>query len=185
MYRKCGKCGEEIEKTWKYCPFCGSAIGWNIFKRKFMIPGNELGKIFERMVPGAREDVFGGELPRKAGITISIKKGDGSPVVKVRNFNPDSVPKLNIKKTVQINRKIPEEVLEPETVTKRQGSLVVHDLTLPGVKEKDIEVTELENSIEIKAFCRKKMYFKIIEMPHDFSVLEKDFSGSTLSIRVG
>jgi len=51
--------------------------------------------------------------------------------------------------------------VEPKTKMKRLSGKVIYELAVPGVKDiNDILINQLENSIEIKALSKKKVYSK-------------------------
>ncbi|MEM2772259.1 MAG: hypothetical protein QXR88_00180, partial [Candidatus Pacearchaeota archaeon] len=57
--------------------------------------------------------------------------------------------------------KLPRE--EAKYKIKRLGNVIIYEINLPGVKSlDDIEIKKLENSIEIKAIGKDKVYFKLI-----------------------
>ena len=56
---------------------------------------------------------------------------------------------------------LPKE--EPLTNIRRFSNKVIYEIDMPGVNSiKDVSVIRLENSIEIKAFSKNKVYFKRI-----------------------
>ena len=111
---------------------------------------------------------------KKGGISISIStSGNRPPEIKVSSFgNMNNAGKEN-----QVQRKVrrvklpssdvskfiglPKE--EPETSIKRMSNTVIYEINLPGVKSTDdISIMQLENSIEIKALSKDKVFQKII-----------------------
>ncbi|MEM3091237.1 MAG: hypothetical protein QXD05_00535 [Candidatus Pacearchaeota archaeon] len=67
------------------------------------------------------------------------------------------LPKSNVSKFVGLPKK------EPETTIKRLSNKVIYEINLPGVKSiKDVSIAQLENSIEIKALAKGKVFHKII-----------------------
>lgn len=111
------------------------------------------------------------------GISISIStSGDKPPEIKVRSFG--NIPEFREKER-QIKHKREEDEIrlpgtdlrrfaglpkkEPETDIRRFSNRVVYEIKMPGVKSlKDISITQLESSIEIKALADKKVFYKII-----------------------
>ncbi len=112
---------------------------------------------------------------KKGGISISIStSGDKPPEIKVRSFgnipqfkeqekeiiNENKTPKLP---KINLNKfsELPKE--EPETNIRRLANRVIYEIKLPGVKSvKDVSISQLENSIEIKALGKNKIFSKII-----------------------
>ena len=72
---------------------------------------------------------------------------------------------------------------EPKNNIKTQENRVKVDVELRGVKSlDDITVTELENSIEVKASTKEKAYFKILTKPPQTRLIKKDFSNGILHL---
>jgi rRNA maturation endonuclease Nob1 len=109
------------------------------------------------------------------GISISISTEPGKPpkisVNDLRNIKQkenslitEQIPRKNIEiteKDVNKMAKLPRE--EAETKVRRLSNKIIYEISLPGVKNiKNIFVNKLENSIEIKAFSKDKVYFKLI-----------------------
>jgi HSP20 family molecular chaperone IbpA len=77
----------------------------------------------------------------------------------------------------------PMKTEEPKTSVARSASKVVVSIHLPGVEsENDIEVSELENSIEVKALAKDKAYFKILTKPSQFRLSKKSFGKGVLQM---
>ncbi len=72
---------------------------------------------------------------------------------------------------------------EPKTDIRRLDSRVVVDMDVPGVKSlNDVEIKELENSIEVKAIAGDKAYFKILTKPEQFRITNKEFKDGRLHL---
>jgi len=77
----------------------------------------------------------------------------------------------------------PKRTEEPKTEVKRLESTVVVNMDMPGVRsDRDIEIKELENSIEVKALAGDKAYFKILTKPEQFRLIKKRFSRGMLHL---
>jgi HSP20 family molecular chaperone IbpA len=129
---------------------------------------NQLKEIEEQNHKNVRSEV------KKGGISISIStSGDKPPEIKVRSFG--NIPEFKekgerIKKQEKMN--LPSSnskkfsglpKAEPKTEIRRFSNRVVYEIRLPGVKStKDISIIQLENSIEIKALAKDKVFYKII-----------------------
>jgi len=120
------------------------------------------------------------------GISIKVEtSSEGQPIIKVGHFSPGQkikfptavkktkknkeeksikLPKKKLTKAQKEKlKKLPRE--EPQTKVRRLTDKIVYEIILPGIKsEKDIIITKLENSIEIKAFTKNKAYFKLIPL---------------------
>ena len=112
---------------------------------------------------------------KKGGISISIStSGDKPPEIMVRSFG--NIPEFK-KQENQIRKKTKSLKLpgqdvkkfaglpkkEPVTNVRRLSNKVVYEINMPGVKSiKDVSIIQLENSIEIKALAKNKVFYKII-----------------------
>ena len=112
---------------------------------------------------------------KKGGIGISIHTfGNKPPNIKITSFG--ALPEFK-EKEKQIKKKVkslelpisdskkfaglPKE--EPKTNIRRFSDKIVYEINMPGVKSiKDVSIIQLENSIEIKASAKNKVYYKII-----------------------
>ncbi len=87
--------------------------------------------------------------------------------------------------THKLGIKLPKETSEPETEVRRSGNKVLVDIRLPGVKNSgDIDISELENSVEIKAVAGSRGYFKIIRKPEFSKITKKSFGGGLLKLEL-
>jgi len=72
---------------------------------------------------------------------------------------------------------------EPKTEIKKLDSKVIVNMDMPGIKsEKDIEIKDLESSLEVKAISGDKAYFKILTKPGYFSLVKKKFTKGKLHL---
>jgi len=114
--------------------------------------------------------------PNARGISISITTSSNrKPEIKVRGFGPGfenrtenaQEPVKEIKRQ-EISEekarkiaKLPKQ--EAETNVRRLSNKIVYEISLPGIERQDnIIINKLENSIEIKAFSKDKVYFKLL-----------------------
>ena len=80
---------------------------------------------------------------------------------------------------------IPQKVLEPEGKAQKVGHHTLIRVKLPGVKEEDVDVRKLEESVEIKAYREHEAYFKQFQVPHDARIISKHMEGDELVVEVG
>ena len=81
-----------------------------------------------------------------------------------RQIQPQKIQpnQLSEEETQQI-AKLPRK--EPKTIMKRLSGKLIYELTVPGVKDvQDVLVNQLENSIEVKAIAKDKVYSKTINI---------------------
>ncbi|MCK4497513.1 MAG: zinc-ribbon domain-containing protein [Candidatus Aenigmarchaeota archaeon] len=78
---------------------------------------------------------------------------------------------------------MPKFTEEPKTNIRRLDSKVVVDIEIPGVKsQENVDVRELENSVEVKALAGDKAYFKILTKPSQFRLTSKSFERGKLHL---
>lgn len=110
--------------------------------------------------------------PEQVGINIDIRTtNDGQPVIQVKKFGnfgkekevslPNTRNRILTEDEKERYSKLPRK--EPVTKVRRFSDKIVYEISLPGLKNKeDIIINKLQNSIEIKALAKDKVYFKLI-----------------------
>lgn len=183
----CRSCGKRINKSHRYCYFCGAStrdenytLRENLDLAEINLPF-PFGKIFDKLTRElAREmdkiwEEETGEMRKvaKREVSISISNKDGVPRIMINNpgkvedsfakRTKENLRRPTSKEEIERYSKLPRE--EAQTDVKRLSDKVVYELALPGVKDpKKIFINKLQNSIEIKAFGEDKVYFKLIPM---------------------
>jgi hypothetical protein len=195
MKRKCPNCGYPIEENWRYCPNCGYPLIFRTFGEFFEIDKffEDIDKEFREILKGFKP--FKIEEPFSGGISIRIESGTGKkPKIYIKTFGDYKNLEPKIKEQIERKYGIKEEeevekikeikvTEEPEAKVIRKGNIIEIEINLPDVEdEKNIEVKELEESIEIKAFAKDKAYFKIIAKPLNKHIVEKKFEKGKLKI---
>lgn len=133
---------------------------------------------------------------KKSGISISISMADGkNPDIKISGMGPDF---NNLKQEVKKEKKIPKSELtdeqarkiaklpkkEAKTEVRRLSNKIVYEIYLPGIKNlKDVLISKLENSIEIKAFSKENAYFKMI--PINLPIINYKLEDEKLILELG
>jgi len=111
--------------------------------------------------------------PEAVGINIDIRTtNDGQPVIQIKKFG--DINKEKEKFQGMKNKILTEEEKEkyskfprkePITKIRRFSDKIVYEISLPGVKNKeDVIINKFQNSIEIKALSKDKVYFKLIPL---------------------
>lgn len=117
-----------------------------------------------------------GNRIRKSGISIKISTAQGRPPeIKIKSFGrpQDELQRDSNQEDVQpVLKKFTEKEAkrflslprkEPSTEIRRLANKVIYEIKIPGVKSlDDVSISQLENSIEIKALTKAKAYSKII-----------------------
>lgn len=77
--------------------------------------------------------------------------------------------------------KLPKE--NPSTNIRRLSDKIIYELDVPGVKSiKDVSIVPLENSIEIKAISKDKLYSKLI--PINFPIINYSLNSEKLILEL-
>ncbi len=198
----CPSCGMGIEKGRMFDDI------FSRIKREFFSTDREM-KSLEKEVEAFDLSPFFSR-PRGRGFTLKIyKAGDRNPQIEVKTFG--GVDKKELEKAVysqlgvrepgvQELRKRAREIQmeekrqsigspqlkyaeEPKTTVKSLGNSVVVDIELPGVRSvEDIRISEMENSIEVKAIIGDKAFFKILTKPPQFSLVQRTFGSGVLHL---
>ncbi|MDO8468121.1 MAG: hypothetical protein Q7S56_04210 [Nanoarchaeota archaeon] len=125
------------------------------------------------------------------GLSIKISTSkNGPPEIKVTYFGPPQ-EKIIERKEI-ISKKIKEESLrntknlpreEPKTDIRRLADKVIYEISIPGVKSTDdISISKLENSIEIKAIAKNKVYTK--HVPFALPIIDYKFADGKLTLEL-
>ncbi len=115
----------------------------------------------------------------------------GFPNVKVK-FQTNVIPPQDIptpKQQVAVKHRpinihrVVKKIIEPEAKIKRIGNETHITIILPDVKSiKDISLRRLEESLEIRAYANKTMYFKVIPINKNVNNISETFSKNVLRI---
>jgi hypothetical protein len=143
------------------------------------------------------------ENGNRKGFSIRIhQKNDDAPKISFRKFGGGNEPAAagrpekrivpRLRKPIsgkqpnhRLGIKLPGETSEPETEIRRSGNKVLVAIKLPGVKAAgDIDINELESSVEIKALAGGKGYFKIIRKPEFSKIVGRKFEAGTLRLEI-
>lgn len=177
--KSCINCDSKVKHEWSYCPNCGMGLKEDI-KKEIQNDLKEIDKIFEMKVP---RFVVKPNAKSK-GVSIIITSDNLSPPkINVRTFGEKQDHRHHhhhVEKPVRI----PKLTKEPETKIQRIHNKQVITLNLPDVKSlDDIEIKQLQQSIEIKAFAGDVAYFKLIPVPSN-AIVNNEFKDGVLKIEI-
>jgi len=176
----CKYCGRFLSSTWRYCPHCGRRI------KKGKSDPFEL--LFRRSLGGFSVRIT--SIDRKS---VSEEPEEQSPAEKKSTIRLNSYDEVTVpgRTSPSTSPSHPphsfshRHVVEPEGKTRRKGEHTIIQVKLPGVKKEDIEIQELDESIEIKAFKDNEAYFKQIQVPQSTKILSHHLERDELIIEVG
>ena len=173
--------------------------GLNIILNSLMKNLDKQFKNLDREISGVKTD---NKNPwtkiKKGGISISIStSGDSPPKIKIRSFGNDPKFKQEEQQIKEKTKKIPSNLSpgnlkklsdlpkeEPSTNIRRLSNKVIYEIDMPNVKSiKDVSIIRLENSIEIKALAKNKVYFKLI--PINLPIMNYNLSKGKLVLELG
>jgi len=179
--KKCLRCEANLRKRFDFCPTCGlklkesgknyGMLGKSDIMEEF--PAEELfpglnSPVLNKMLKGAMK-MLEKELGNIAetqdpnnnfNLYINGKKVDGTPSVKENEIELRESAQIQLpepsENIIQASKKLPRE--EAKYTLKRLGNKIVYEINLPGVTSlKDVLINKLEDSIEIRAFTKKKV----------------------------
>jgi hypothetical protein len=176
---KCRRCKNTTKKEWNYCPQCGTPTN----PRPTFKFSNDIFKQIENMMGASFQR---GSVPmKKGGISITIKRG-GQPKVDVKTSGDYKRLEPEIRESVGAPKRAPTgKIEEPVADIRKTGSGVEISVDLPDIKENDVDVTKLENSVEIRAYSKERTFFKLVPIPRGSSVLEREFKDGKLLLTIG
>ncbi|MBI1978519.1 MAG: zinc ribbon domain-containing protein [Candidatus Aenigmarchaeota archaeon] len=179
--KKCKSCNSKADSKWLFCPNCGitlKELKEPVVSRQVDNGSHQLDKVMEMKIPR-----FMLKPPLKAkGVSITITADDMStPRINVQTYGEH---RHHENKKDEKPVRIPKVTEEPETTVQRVNNKQIITLNLPDVKSlEDIEIKQLHQSVEIKAFAGDKAYFKLIPTPSHATV-NNEFKDGVLKIEV-
>ena len=204
-----------MESSWKFCPSCGDrpSRAFNFsgilqrMRKEMEGMTREMDQAFEKDIEAFDISPYfrKSDRPKGSGFSVRIISGTGmEPKVNITTFGDVDREKIREQVEKQLGYRqrekpvgaparqkpasrlpVPKATEEPKTEVKKLDSRVVVDMELPGIKERDIEVNELEASVEVKAMAGDKAFFKILTKPEEFSIVEKKFEKGRLHLEFG
>jgi hypothetical protein len=207
--RTCNKCGEKVNKSYRFCPHCGSTENnfddkeWGILGKDDIIPQDNfqlppgfnmifnslmknLGKQLNGVVDKPQKNFDRGI--KKEGISISISSSGNNPAkIKVNSLGDkkQQIKKIPGQFSIENSKKFSKfSKREPKTKIRRLSNKVIYDIEIPDVNSlKDISIIKLESSIEIKAIGKNYAYSK--QIPINLPIINYIFSKEKLTLEFG
>lgn len=168
----CKKCKKNLKKDWKYCPYCGEYTRFkikipNFFSSKHEFEGNmeDMGREIEQVF-----SMMG--FPMK----VNVQRHN------IQKLRPKKVKKIKRRKEKEILREV-DKTIEPKASVKDMPNKTIIEVSLPKIEsKKDINIRKLEESLEIRAYKGKTMYFKVIPLSKNSKIVEKSFKNKKLRL---
>ena len=171
--KRCSICESKIKKEFSFCPYCGELQD---NKEDYGLLGKSDENHMQEDLPFGFSKLFGSLVKQlnkqfknlekeivkgnvENGVTISIKSGFPSlKIDKIKDIkNKKILDEELMKKLMSLPRK------EAQAEIKRFGDMLIYEIKLPGVSStKDIILTKLEKSMELKAASDKYVFVKSI-----------------------
>jgi len=192
---RCPKCDKKVSKNYSFCPYCGVSLkegSEKFFEPAFNL-GFPFNTILNKLVKQVEKELKDIDKnlekplldqdeisfkPLVKGFSIKVDSSNGNPIIKLSSLNGKDrnakEGKFNKKQLLGLNRKIDEKKAkelsklpneEPITSVRRLADKLVYEMDVPGVKKENVIIRKLQNSIEIKAFSKDRVYFKLIPLP--------------------
>jgi len=208
--KKCHSCKEKVDRKFMYCPWCGVPLkakkvseedygmlgntdqielqqAVNDLKLPFGFNGivNSLMKQIEKEM--ANMDNMSGPKPK--GFKIQISTG----MPKVQAMNPQPTEQTKTVSSIEaFNEKISDEERErrvklkqvpAKSTIRRLPEGLIYEIETPGVTaKKDITLTKLEQSLELKAYTKDKCYVK--KLPAKVEILGMAIKSGKIFLRL-
>ena len=168
----CNNCEQTIETRWSYCPSCGTKT------KPKIVEGMTLEDVFLNITNDLKTIFLNTKsLEQKNRQTIT-QNTQNNQTLKIKSTKNQ---KQTQRKTT---KKIPKTILEPKTtiLENRTGKLKIK-LQLPTITSlKTIELESFEESLEIRAHAKNKMYFTIIKIPTNLQLKTKTLKQENLTL---
>jgi hypothetical protein len=179
--RKCPSCAKNIEKKFRFCPYCGESFKKIQEEKNYGMLGKEdstdlirdelklpfgMGKIMNSLVKQLEKQMNdmnkSGENNLQKGFRIKISTGNPQAKQMLENKKPRIINYLTEE---QIKEKIKLPKIEAESKVRRLSDRIIYEINTPGVKSpKEVMITKLASGLEIKAYSKDKCYVKFIPL---------------------
>ena len=188
----CNSCGKKIERKFHFCPYCGylfrkqeneedfgligkdDALLESQFNQELRLPLN-LNKLMNSLIDQIGKEIEVEEGRGQHGFKIQISTG--KPQIKHIEQEEAELSEEEITR----RKRLPKE--EPKSNVRRLGDKIVYEIHTPEVKsKKDVVITKLEDSIEIRAYSKNKCFHKVI--PLKIEILKYYLKNNTLFLEL-
>lgn len=183
--KRCSRCESKIKNDNRFCPSCGlnlkskyeqedyGMLGVNdsIFEEQMNFSDNfmekminSVMKIFEKQIKNINNEINNPKSNKRQnnpGLNVQFLV-NGENVFsdnKMQNQQPIKITNTISKEKLKRFSELPKT--EPKSKIKRLSNKIIYELIVPGVDNiEDVLINQLENSVEIKALSKDKVYSK-------------------------
>lgn len=169
---RCKNCGKDIDNMLGFCPYCGYFSGE--LEDSFMNIARMFGgKAVIKQDGDSFIVILDFQGTRQAFRITPISLEEISPSL-ASSLEPVPAPPEPPAPPHEPRRRAFSKTVEPETETNDAQDKIYIRVCLPGIPEEDIEVDELENSIEVRAYKGKTRFFKLIPIPEQYQMVSRE-----------
>lgn len=182
LKKKCPSCAEKIERKFSYCPWCGHSFKKQVAEEDFGMLGKDdeieqkianqiklpfgMNGIFNGLIKQLEKELSNMEnpsgMPKGFKIQISTGKPQMQMVNPSQNNSGEKIPEISEEENF---RRSSLDKVEAKSVVRRLPEGIFYEIDAPGIKsKKDVAITKLEQSTEIKAYSKDKCYVKSIPL---------------------
>lgn len=200
--KKCPACDKKIEKKFNFCPWCGHSFKKQRVEEDFGMLGQD-DEIEQQIanqlqLPFGMNGIFNGlikQLEKELANMENIQSPQGMPKgfkIHISTGQPGQQPKMVPMKqprkkqpaTIQVEeadeaekeRRANLKRVDAKSSIRRLPEGIIYEIDAPGVRTvKDVVITKLEESMEVKIYAEDKCYVKSLPLKMDvveFSVQE-------------
>ncbi len=178
--KKCKNCNIKTEKIWVFCPNCASPLKEEGNRKGIFQKVDKEFRQIDRLFDLQNHKLIMKDPLKSRGVSITITADNTSPPkIDVQTYGNQRHHHHHEKPV-----RIPKTTEEPDAKIQKTQNKQIITLNLPDVKSlEDIEIKQLQQSIEIKAFAGDKAYFKLIPIPSN-AMVNNEFKNGVLKIEV-
>lgn len=177
---KCQKCGNKIKNNFNFCPYCKNDLRSKYDQEDYGLLGKDdvVNDFSDGFADNFMEKMFNSAMKllekQMRSLHNEPRHNQNFPGLNVQFFvNGEKVFPEKQKQHVKLNTisreklkkfsELPKE--EPKSRIKRLSGKIIYELLVPGVNSvEDVLINRLENSIEIKALSKDRVYLKNLKV---------------------
>ena len=202
--KRCPKCDEKIKKDFKFCPFCNKNLESRYDREDYGFLGkddfvdesmnftdnfmdkmlNSAMKLLEKQMRNFQNEFKGPRRNHNNPMGLNVQFFVNGEKIFPEKQRPNQPVKINNNISKEKLKKFSEfPKKEPKSRIKRLSGKIIYELFVPGVENiEDVLINQLENSIEIKALSKDKVYSKNLNV--NLPILRYHLSNGNLIIEM-